>query len=95
MTWACAVCGTPKPDPLGDAWCGTCNDDTLSVHQRLSEQQRIRICVLFRDMGEVHRATRMRRLTHITGRLITTYNDLTPGEAEQVEAALKEESRAK
>ena len=87
---------------LGDSipWCPTCRDDVLAIRVDTSDQpepirdlQRIAICVLFRELGVMHRETRMRDLSRYTGRHVSDYDQLTAAEADTAAAALRERNR--
>jgi len=66
--FVCFRCG----DRAGDdaPYCHTCHDDMLTIGvttttqpPRITWDQRITICVLFKELGEVNKATRMRDLS--------------------------------
>lgn len=94
--WVCVRCSTPVNGDSHDPWCAYCDDDTLAVEApgpvMISDRQYRAICVLFKSMGEVNRAKRMRRLSAITGRTVTDYWQLTATDADTAQAALRREA---
>ena len=97
MTWVCVRCGTPVNGAEHDPYCGYCDDDTIAEEApgpvMISDRQYRAICVLFKSMGQMHRASRMSRLSGITGRHIGDYWQLTADEADTAETALRREAR--
>jgi hypothetical protein len=96
MNLVCARCRTMRLDP-DDPWCHRCHDSTLTLETDppISKQQRITICRLFIQLGEMHKATRMRELSFCIGRRVTDYDQLTAGEAVIATTKLRERTRAK
>ena len=99
LAYVCHRCGNWMGDAL--PYCRTCEDDMLAIRAATSqpepirERQRITICVLFRELGVVNRAERMRDLSRYTGRQVSDYDQLTAAEADAATAALRERNRGK
>ena len=98
VAYVCHQCGTR----LGDAlpWCPTCRDDVLAVRvtgttqpEPIRTEQRVAICELFKVLGVMHKATRMRDLSRYIGRQVSDYDELTAAEANAATAALRERNR--
>ena len=97
LAYVCHKCGTWMGDAL--PYCRICQDDMLAVQvatsqpEPISDGQRVTICVLFRELGVVNRAERMRDLSRYTGRDVGDYDQLTAAEAGVATAALRERNR--
>ena len=95
VLYVCVRCGTRLGDSI--PWCPTCQDNVLaervtgtSQPEPIRHQQRIAICQLFKLLGVMHKATRMRDLSRYIGRDVGDYDQLTAAEADTAAKALRE-----
>jgi len=99
LAYVCHKCGTSMGDAL--PYCRTCQDDMLAIQAATSQpepirhQQRIAICQLFKTLGVMHKATRMRDLSRYIGRDVSDYDQLTAAEADTAAKALRERNRGR
>ena len=93
LAYVCHKCGTWMGAAL--PYCRICQDDMLAVQaatsqpEPISEPQRIAICQLFKVLGVVNRAERMRDLSRYISRPVGDYDQLTAAEADTATKALR------
>jgi hypothetical protein len=94
--WVCARCRTPVSGTRFDAYCPQCHDKTIATEDApLAYVQYREICDLFTAMGDINRASRLRRIGRILRRQVRDYSDMTATEGGTALAALREEARPK